>query len=50
MEVPETLTHPITVFRPVRDHGQFIVDATIASVTDVDEMRSLKRRRRRGAR
>lgn len=40
-DVPETLTTPISVFKRVRDTGQFIVDALVGRH---DEIREMKRR------
>lgn len=51
LEVPETLTVPISVFRPAeRDHGQFVVDAAVESLRAPDDLQTFKRRRRRGGR
>lgn len=38
-DVPETLTNPISVFRPVRDHGQFVVDAVMERHHEIAEMK-----------
>jgi hypothetical protein len=42
-EVPFTPT-PITVMRPVRDRGQFIVDAVVDGFTEAEDRKHLANR------
>jgi hypothetical protein len=43
-DVPETLTKSITVLRPKRDRGQFILDAVLDGFTEAEDRKHLANR------